>query len=117
MSQIVSTFAVNYIGRPWRESIPENKALYYGLLGASAIAYLGALELLPELNEWLQLAKMSTEYQSWLVTVMVLDFVGSYALEAFWGLFADVQPKPLILQGQKLRANRQKASLTEKKRA
>ena len=48
---------------------------------------------------------------------MVLDFVGSYALEAFWGLFADVQPKPLILQGQKLRANRQKASLTEKKRA
>ena len=37
---------------------------------------------------------------------MALDFVGSYALEAFWKLFADVRPKPLILQGQKLRESR-----------
>ncbi|WFD28830.1 putative cation-transporting ATPase 1 [Malassezia nana] len=110
LSQTVSTFAVNYIGRPWRESIPENKALYWGLLGASAIAYLGALELMPELNEWLQLTKMSSEYQTLLVSAMALDFVGSYALEAFWKLFADVRPKPLILQGQKLREARRKSS-------
>lgn len=106
MSQNVSTFAVNYIGRPWRESIPENKALYWGLIGASAIAYLGALELLPEMNEWLQLAKMSTDYQSWLIGLMAVDFVGSYLLEMFWKLFADVRPKPLIVQGQRLRAQR-----------
>ena len=103
LSQTVSTFAVNYIGRPWRESIPENKALYYGLLGASAVAYLGALELVPELNEWLQLTKMTSDYQSILVVTMVIDFVGSYILEVFWKMFADVRPKPLILQGQALR--------------
>lgn len=108
LSQTVSTFAVNYIGRPWRESIPENKALYWGLIGASAIAYLGALELMPELNEWLQLTKMSSDYQTLLVSAMALDFVGSYALEAFWKLFADVRPKPLIVQGQKLRELRRK---------
>lgn len=104
LSQTVSTFAVNYIGRPWRESIPENKALYWGLIGASAIAYLGALEFMPELNEWLQLTKMSTDYQSHLVAAMALDFIGCYAFEAFWKLFSDVRPKPMIRQGQALRA-------------
>lgn len=117
MSQIVSTFAVNYIGRPWRESIPENKALYYGLLGASAVAYLGALELLPEMNEWLQLVKMSSDYKSWLIGAMFVDFVGSYLLEIFWKLFADLQPKPLIVQGQKLRTQyKQKVVGSDKKR-
>ena len=117
MSQIVSTFAVNYIGRPWRESIPENKALYYGLLGASAVAYLGALELLPEMNEWLQLVKMSSDYKSWLIGAMFVDFVGSYLLEIFWKLFADLQPKPLIVQGQKLRTQyKQKDVGSDKKR-
>ncbi len=25
-----------------------------------------------------------------------VDFVGSYVLESFWALFADVKPKPLV---------------------
>ena len=32
LSQQVSTFAVNFQGRPFREGITENPALYYGLL-------------------------------------------------------------------------------------
>lgn len=32
LSQQVSTFAVNYQGRPFREGISENPTLYYGLL-------------------------------------------------------------------------------------
>lgn len=113
LSQTVSTFAVNYIGRPWRESIPENKALYYGLLGASAIAYLGALELMPELNQWLQLTKLAHEYQTQLVAAMIIDFAGCYVLEAFWKLFADVRPKAMIAQGQALRAAKRSAKKQE----
>lgn len=33
--QQVSTFAINFIGRPFREGITENPALYYGLLGVA----------------------------------------------------------------------------------
>lgn len=35
LTQQVSTFAINFIGRPFREGITENPALYYGLLGVA----------------------------------------------------------------------------------
>lgn len=59
LSQQVSTFVINFQGRPFREGIRENPPLYYGLLGVSAIAFAGATEFFPELNEWLQLFGMT----------------------------------------------------------
>ncbi len=53
-SQQVSTFVINFQGRPFRENISENKSLYYSLISVSAIAFAGATEFAPELNEWLQ---------------------------------------------------------------
>lgn len=58
LSQQVSTFVINFQGRPFREGIRENPPLYYGLLGVSAIAFAGSTEFSPELNSWLQLFKM-----------------------------------------------------------
>jgi hypothetical protein len=46
-------------GRPFREGIRENPALYYGLLGASAVAVSGATDFVPELNRWLQIVEMA----------------------------------------------------------
>lgn len=46
-------------GRPFREGIRENPALFYGLLGAAAVAYGGAIDFMPELNRWLQIVEMS----------------------------------------------------------
>lgn len=59
LSQQVSTFAINFQGRPFREGIRENSTLYYGLLGASAVAFSGATNFVPELSKWLQLVEMS----------------------------------------------------------
>ncbi|WFD48809.1 putative cation-transporting ATPase 1 [Malassezia furfur] len=109
LSQTMSTFAVNYIGRPWRESIMENKVLYWGLLGTTAVAYFGVLEWMPELNEWLQLTKMEPSYQRALLATMLADLLGCFAAERFWKLFADVQPRKMVLTGQKLRAARRAA--------
>lgn len=58
LSQQVSTFVINFQGRPFREGITENPPLYYGLLGVSAIAFAGATEFFPDLNTWLQLFPM-----------------------------------------------------------
>lgn len=45
-------------GRPFREGIRENSALYWGLVGASAVAFTGATDFIPELNRWLQIVEM-----------------------------------------------------------
>lgn len=47
-------------GRPFREGIRENSTLYYGLVGASAVAFSGATDFMPELNRWLQIVEMQT---------------------------------------------------------
>lgn len=45
-------------GRPFREGLRENPALYYGLVGAGAVAFSGATDFVPELNRWLQIVEM-----------------------------------------------------------
>jgi cation-transporting ATPase 13A1 len=45
-------------GRPFREGIRENAALWWGLVGASTVAVSGATDLIPELNRWLQIVEM-----------------------------------------------------------
>lgn len=58
LSQQVSTFAINFQGRPFREGITENSALYWGLLGAAGVAFSGATDFIPEMNRWLQVVEM-----------------------------------------------------------
>lgn len=58
LSQQVSTFAINYQGRPFREGIRENPALYWGLVGASCVAFSGSTDFMPEMNRWLQVVAM-----------------------------------------------------------
>ena len=58
LSQQVSTFAINFQGRPFREGIRENSALYWGLVGAEAVAFSGSTDFMPELNRWLQIVEM-----------------------------------------------------------
>lgn len=60
LSQQVSTFAINFQGRPFREGIRENSKLYWGLIGASAVAFSGSTDFFPELNRWLQIVEMDT---------------------------------------------------------
>ncbi|KXN88703.1 putative cation-transporting ATPase 1, partial [Leucoagaricus sp. SymC.cos] len=50
LSQQVSTFVINFQGRPFREGIRENSALWWGLVGASAVAFSGATDFMPELK-------------------------------------------------------------------
>lgn len=42
LSQQVSTFAVNFQGRPFREGITENPTLYYGLLCVDLVTPAGS---------------------------------------------------------------------------
>ena len=67
LSQQVSTFAINFQGRPFREGIRENGALYWGLVGAQAVAFSGSTDLMPDLNRWLQIVEMENSVRALLV--------------------------------------------------
>lgn len=109
-------------GRPFREGITENSALYYGLLGVAAVAFSGATDFVPEFNRWLQLVEMKSsvrlaflpsfpstsltyrsrpfQFRFQLCAVMVLDYGGSWIAEIVLKyFFADNQPKPVITRG------------------
>ncbi|KAJ3369644.1 hypothetical protein GGF31_005162 [Allomyces arbusculus] len=80
-SMQVSTFAVNYVGRPFRESIQENAALYRGLMLVGSVAFIAALEILPPLNEWLQLCEFPPGFADRLTATMAADFALVYGIE------------------------------------
>ncbi|PLW18388.1 hypothetical protein PCANC_08835 [Puccinia coronata f. sp. avenae] len=108
--QSVSTFAVNFQGRPFREDIKENKPLFYGLLGAAAVAFCGATNFVPEANGWLQLVDMPTSFRMQLCLVMCMDFGGAMLVELVVKfLFSDVRPKGMVNKGVARREARRRA--------
>ncbi|PFH48590.1 hypothetical protein AMATHDRAFT_76662 [Amanita thiersii Skay4041] len=109
LSQQVSTFAINFQGRPFREGIRENPALWWGLVGASAVAFSGSTDLMPELNRWLQIVEMDDVFKFKLTAVMLLDLAGCWVVEIICKyFFADLEPKPMITKGRERREARRK---------
>ncbi|KZO94433.1 endoplasmic reticulum Ca-transporting P-type ATPase [Calocera viscosa TUFC12733] len=107
LSQQVSTFVINFQGRPFREGIRENSALFWGLAGASAVAYSGATDFMPEMNRWLQIVVMDGDFKFKLTSSMVIDFGGCFLIEVITKyLFADLEPKPFVTKGIERRLKR-----------
>lgn len=94
--QQISTFSINYQGRPFRESIRENKAMYWGLVGASAVAFSCATEFVPEINEKLRMVPFTNEFKVTLTVLMILDYGGCWLIEnVLKHLFSDFRPKDI----------------------
>ncbi|KAF2279527.1 uncharacterized protein EI97DRAFT_412601 [Westerdykella ornata] len=97
--QQISTFAINYQGRPFRESIRENRGMYWGLVLVSGVAFSCATEFIPEINEKLKLVPFTSEFKLMLTSMMVLDYAGCWIVEKTlkWA-FADNKPKDIALR-------------------
>ncbi|KAK1220103.1 putative cation-transporting ATPase 1 [Marasmius sp. AFHP31] len=116
LQQQVSTFAINFQGRPFREGIRENPTLYWGLVGASAVAFSGATDFMPEMNRWLQIVEMADAFKFKLTMSMIIDFAGCWIIEKGCKyLFADLEPKPMITRGRERREARR--AIEERERA
>jgi cation-transporting ATPase 13A1 len=97
--QQISTFSINYQGRPFRESIRENRAMYWGLVGATAIAFSCATEFVPEINEKLRLVPFTTEFKVTLTVLMILDYGGCWLIEnVLKNFFSDFRPKDIAVR-------------------
>jgi cation-transporting ATPase 13A1 len=97
--QQVSTFAINYQGRPFRESIRENKGMWYGLLIPAGVALSCATEFIPEVNAKLKLVPFTTEFKLTLAVLMFIDYVGCWVVEqVLKHAFSDYRPKDIALR-------------------
>ena len=78
----VTTFAVNYKGRPHMQGLREHKPLAYSLMAAMVTLHVCALEVAPALNSYLQLTPMpSDNFKLSLWALMLVDFVGAFLVE------------------------------------
>lgn len=97
--QQISTFAVNYQGRPFRESLTENKGMFYGIVGVAGIAFSCATEFIPELNSYMTLVPFSDEFKTTLTAVMALDYAACWAIEVVLKkIFSDYRPRDIAVR-------------------
>ncbi|KAK5135668.1 hypothetical protein LTR08_004969 [Meristemomyces frigidus] len=97
--QQISTFAINYQGRPFRESIKENRGMYWGIVLVTGVAFSCATEFVPEINTKLKLVPFSYDFKVTMCIVMVLDYAGCWIIEkVLKALFSDFRPKDIAVR-------------------
>ncbi|XP_066294107.1 endoplasmic reticulum transmembrane helix translocase-like [Branchiostoma lanceolatum] len=81
MMMQVNTFAVNYKGHPFMESLRENKALLYSLF--FSIMSLAALTmgLVPEVAQQFEIVDFPDEYRMLILQVFAANFVGAFLID------------------------------------
>ncbi|KAF9596590.1 hypothetical protein IFM89_012713 [Coptis chinensis] len=79
----VATFAVNYMGHPFNQSIPENKPFFYALLAAVGFFTAVTSDLFRGLNDWLKLVPLPEPLRGKLLLWAFLMFAGCYSWERF----------------------------------
>ncbi|KAL1123867.1 hypothetical protein AAG570_001637 [Ranatra chinensis] len=77
----VSTFAINYRGYPFMESLLENKPLLYSIVGATGSIFALALGLIPEVASQFEIVEFEPEFRVTLVGVLCADFFFAYLVD------------------------------------
>ncbi|KAJ1440440.1 P-type ATPase [Sesbania bispinosa] len=79
----VATFAVNYMGHPFNQSIPENKPFLYALVAAVGFFTVITSDLFRDLNDWLKLVSLPPGLRDKLLIWAFLMFSVCYSWERF----------------------------------
>ena len=89
----VSTFAINYQGPPFRESILENGGLKKSLVFVGSLALVSAAEICPDMNEFMQIVPFPVGFSTQLLSLMIGDFLICFAIElTAKKMFSKVEP-------------------------
>ncbi|KAF2308736.1 hypothetical protein GH714_014965 [Hevea brasiliensis] len=77
----VATFAVNYMGHPFNQSITENKPFLYALLAAVGFFTVITSDLFRDLNDWLKLVPLPPGLRNKLLVWAFLMFLVCHTWE------------------------------------
>uniref|UniRef100_A0A0K2ULY2 ATPase type 13A1 [Nasonia vitripennis] n=1 Tax=Lepeophtheirus salmonis TaxID=72036 RepID=A0A0K2ULY2_LEPSM len=77
----VSTFAINYRGKPFMKPMSKNKDLLSCLIGTASFIAMLSLGWLPDLNEYFGIVAFPDNFRHMLIIVLLLDFLLSLLLD------------------------------------
>jgi len=81
MALQVSTFAINYRGHPYMESLTENKALLYSIVGSAGAILALAMGIFPDMAYQFEIVDFPAEFRIILVQVLCADFALSLLVD------------------------------------
>ncbi|XP_044750487.1 endoplasmic reticulum transmembrane helix translocase [Coccinella septempunctata] len=81
MALQIATFAINYRGNPYMESIRQNRALLYSILGSGGVVLALTLGILPELSAQFEIIDFPPDFRIILLEVLFADFFFSYLVD------------------------------------
>lgn len=76
-----SNYAVNYRGRPFMESITENKKMLYTLTIPILTLVAIVLGWFPEFTLWFQLVEFEGEYRTNVIKIICVDIFGAFLVD------------------------------------
>lgn len=77
----VSTFAINYRGHPYMESLIQNKAVLMSLVCNYVVILLLACGILPDLAAHFELVDFPVQFRTTLVQILVMDFTFAFIVD------------------------------------
>jgi len=83
----VSTFAVNYKGHPFMESLRENTKLLYSLLFSGVGIFALASGFFPHLSRQFEFVDLDTDYRNILLMVLAFDMIAAYVIDRILQFF------------------------------
>uniref|UniRef100_A0A1I8AK79 Cation-transporting ATPase n=1 Tax=Steinernema glaseri TaxID=37863 RepID=A0A1I8AK79_9BILA len=81
MALQVATFAVNYRGRPFMESLSENRPMLYSVLFSGSAVFLLASGVSPEMTTQFELVELPSEMRNILLSCVTIDLVACYVVD------------------------------------
>ena len=88
--------------------------MYWGLLSVGGVAFSCSTEFIPEINEKLRLVPFTTEFKVIMTAVMLIDYVGCYAIEkVLKHLYSDFRPKDIAVRRRDQLQAEQKRKMIE----
>ncbi|KAG5897443.1 hypothetical protein JTB14_002704 [Gonioctena quinquepunctata] len=81
MALQIATFAINYRGNPYMESLKQNKALLYSILGSGGVVLALTLGIVPELSAQFEIIDFPPDFRIILLQVLFADFFFSFLID------------------------------------
>ncbi|XP_065647295.1 endoplasmic reticulum transmembrane helix translocase isoform X2 [Hydra vulgaris] len=81
MSMQLSTFAINYKGRPFMEDLVENRPLFYSLCVSAGSLFILLMGWIPDISNQFQIVDLPEQFRMTFCRVVIIDLVSAWLVD------------------------------------